>query len=564
MGLALVAVGAWFWGDAPQPARPVKFVLAPGLEAHDPEVSPDGRYVAFVTYDGDGALWVRDLSEDDPRQVPETDGARKPFWSPDSRHIGFSAGSSLWRASVTGDSPPREICTRCVSGVRGGAWTPDGKEILIASLHIVSADGGTPTRIERDRSMGYSADPQFLPIKGRRVVALHQMTPTGNQLQIVDLDRGKYHDIGAGRDPVYSPTKHLVYQDEGPESRIWARPFSLAELDFTGEPFLVADNAFSPSISDDGALVYLEGDAAPVERLVWRDRSGGNREIVSVPLPEARFIDLSPDETKVTYSGVSDGRRSVFIADLTKPDRPPRQFTFGEVVSNDNHPKWSPDGERVAYHTHSGDTFAGSGTWIKPIDGSTPVLAFPNTGIVSQFLGNGEAELLVNHGPVPDIPDGMWTIQFGEVESNGGVRLQPFLRGPDGDRANCAKISPDGRHIVYVQNRAVMVRTFPDGRGPWRLSRPGERASQPRWGPDGDEVFYANSELLVVARVTTEDSFEVTSHEELFRSDGLAGHVMPMYDLSSDGQRIILLDPAPEEEPTLRVTQNWFTEFENR
>src|SRR5262249_24547520 len=53
-------------------------------------VSPDGLHIAFeATIDGKQTLWLRDLDSRAGRMLPHTDRGRFPFWSPDSRFIGF-------------------------------------------------------------------------------------------------------------------------------------------------------------------------------------------------------------------------------------------------------------------------------------------------------------------------------------------------------------------------------------------------------------------------------------------------------------------------------------------
>lgn len=73
--------------------------------------SPDGRHIAFVAaslVDSAPVLYVRDLDNLEPRQLPGTEGATLPFWSPDSRQIGFAAQGELKRIDVAG-GPPRLI-----------------------------------------------------------------------------------------------------------------------------------------------------------------------------------------------------------------------------------------------------------------------------------------------------------------------------------------------------------------------------------------------------------------------------------------------------------------------
>ena len=567
---AILAVIVGFKVGTEPPAR-LKFALAPGEDVHDPEISPDGLRIAYVTYKDGGALWVLDTDKTEPSRIRNSEGALRPFWSPDSRSVGFGARGSLWRVDVEGAGPPREI-SKLFATYQGASWSRDGEEIVVTNgLVRVPASGGVGVRTEIEMGLGYSWDPELLPIEDRTVVLFHRLAAADNRIMLVDLDRRVHDDLGPGRAPVYSPTGHILYQDAGLASRIWAQSFSLETLSTTGEPFLVADNAFAPSVSDDGTLAYIDGDAASVERLVWRDRFGSKTEVASPPLPEARFVDLSPNGETVALSAAANGMRHVWTVDVKNAESQPRQFTFGEPGALHNIPQWSPPpGDRIVYLKRAapGDQSA----WIKPTNGGEAVRAFssPQPAIVSDFWRDGEREYLVVHAPIGD-PKLAWILKYGEVGADGKVALRPLLDTTE--IGVCAKISPDGKHIAYIQGemlngrpepRGVMVRTFPDGLGPWPVSPPGEMAAQPRWSPLGDEILYVSGDRLIAAKVSTTDSFRVEGREELFRSQGLAGHAMPMYDISPDGQRIILLDPVPAEEPTLRVSQHWYEDFRDR
>ena len=62
-------------------------------------ISPDGRQIAFVaTQEGQNLLWVRSLDSFTPKPLAgmEISGSpTPPFWSPDSRFVGFFAGGNL-------------------------------------------------------------------------------------------------------------------------------------------------------------------------------------------------------------------------------------------------------------------------------------------------------------------------------------------------------------------------------------------------------------------------------------------------------------------------------------
>ena len=107
-------------------------------------LSPDGRQIVFVA-SGDGAsrLWLRSLATTTAQPLAGTEGARLPFWSPDSRSIGFFAAGALKRLDVGGGVA--QTLSPAISG-RGGTWHADGVIVFAPSttapLMRVSANGG--------------------------------------------------------------------------------------------------------------------------------------------------------------------------------------------------------------------------------------------------------------------------------------------------------------------------------------------------------------------------------------------------------------------------------------
>ena len=75
-------------------------------------------------------LWVRPLGAIAAQPLPGTDGAGLPFWSPDSRWIGFFAQAKLKKVDVNG-GPPQILCD-APQGT-GGTWNRDGT-ILFAPI----------------------------------------------------------------------------------------------------------------------------------------------------------------------------------------------------------------------------------------------------------------------------------------------------------------------------------------------------------------------------------------------------------------------------------------------
>jgi serine/threonine protein kinase len=138
-------------------------------------VSPDGRFIV-ATGLGGPTLYLRSLDSPEFRPVPGTEGARVPFWSPDSRQIGFFADAKLKITAITG-GPATVLCDQTGLGL-GGTWNRDGV-ILFSSgvlaagpygegfLRRVNASGGACTAVAPG-GQGASDDntgavPEFLP-----------------------------------------------------------------------------------------------------------------------------------------------------------------------------------------------------------------------------------------------------------------------------------------------------------------------------------------------------------------------------------------------------------------
>ena len=132
-------------------------------------VSPDGRRLAMVVAkDGRQQIWIRSLDSVTAEPLASTDGAISPFWSPDSRFVGFvSQGDrTLKKVEVTG-GPARTICAAQADSVP--TWGADGTILFtqfLDGIYRVSADGGTPirvTQIDKSKRELNHYWPQFLP-----------------------------------------------------------------------------------------------------------------------------------------------------------------------------------------------------------------------------------------------------------------------------------------------------------------------------------------------------------------------------------------------------------------
>ena len=112
-------------------------------------LSPDGHSLAFVaSRQGKQTLWVRSFDLAAARELPGTDSANQPFWSPDSRHIAFSAKGKLKTIDVS-NGLSRPLADEPASN---GDWSRDGVIVVTKpDPDQKTAKAASPGSRRRDR-----------------------------------------------------------------------------------------------------------------------------------------------------------------------------------------------------------------------------------------------------------------------------------------------------------------------------------------------------------------------------------------------------------------------------
>ena len=327
--------------NTPSTSDPVSFAL-----------SPDGRQIVFVA-SGDGAarLWLRRLDATSAQPLTGTEGASYPFWSPDSRSVGFFADSKLKRIDIGGGSP-QTLTDACN---RGGTWSPDGTILFTRAaaspLSRIPASGGEPVAVTKLNKQTNHRFPQFLP-GGRQFLFYAQGTPETAGIYLGSLDSSETKRLAAADTAgVYSPDGWLLFIRAG---TLLAQRLDLGRGELTGDPVTVADpvafdaafNAGAFSVSAAGLVAYRSGGAGQ-RQLVWFDRSG--KTLGTMGAPDANNLSspiLSPDGRRVAVSRTVQGNTDIWLLDATRSTR----FTFDPSL--DRFPIWSPDGSRIVFDSN--------------------------------------------------------------------------------------------------------------------------------------------------------------------------------------------------------------------
>ena len=563
-----------------QPTRPVRFAFTPGTDVADPVISPNGRHIAYLAGDEETKLWVQDLGRQEPRELAGTDGAahgaagaRGLFWSPDSAFIGFTVGTELKKIPAR-EGPATLLCQLPGYPYWGGAWSPDGNTIVFTAgvspeLYEVPSGGGSPEfaieleeieQYPREEGMWFLTTPHFPRVEaGKRLLMFSSQIPDNGRIVLRNLDTGEQETVGTGFAGVYSPSGHVlaVYTNSEVSGGLWALPVSISTLKPIGEPFLVAEHAWSPSVGPSGTLVYLDRTGGGWE-LILRDRSGKRIGAVGQKQDMITGPELSPDGRRVAVAAVENNYRDIWIHDVERPVK--TRFTFDKRWNSGA--LWSPSGKQVAFYSGAEDHLhSGSYTLSKPADGTGEGTRLPHEIRFPLDWSPDRRYILGTSYPTGDI----W---YAERKDNNTYEAAPFLQEPFRQRA--AKFSPNGRLVAYSSNESgryeVYVRRFPDGGGKRQVSQNG--GGQPRWSNDGKELFYVEDDWLAVIPVTVSPNFLLGSPRRLFRSAGFrneyrgADAVRPSYDVSADGKRFVIAEPVEDAPPpTIRVVQNWVEAF---
>jgi Tol biopolymer transport system component/predicted Ser/Thr protein kinase len=513
--------------------------------AAPPVISPDGRAVVFGVMDTDrvNRLWLRPL--DGPaRPLPGTDGGTRPFWSPDSRSIGFFTTGELRRIDLAG-GPALAICPS--QNARGGTWNADD-EILFSpdaavGLYRVAATGGEPVSVtELGTSPPESSHryPHFLP-NGRHFLylALAEAGAYGTaaesdlRVMLSSLDGDTPRLLLRGASNTVYAAGHLVFRrGEG----LQARPFDPERLEFTGEQRALVESVHYDagyeravfSASDD-VLAYVGGAFSGQTQLRLLDRAGKTLRIIEEGVEQInpRF---SPDGRRVAISMFDSQGEFVWVYDLERGVR--SRLTFDEGLQG--FPVWSPDGTRVAYAWNEG---SGWGTAVRRTDGEgdREILVDDSLNVVP-YAWSRDGRYLVLTGYGGGSSD-LWVLESDEDP-------RPLIDVPH--NVSLPSLSPDGNWLSYTSDESgrmeVYVTRFPSARGRWLVSNEGGLESL--WHPDGRSLYYRSlSHTVMQVPLSFSGSggknLEIEPPFKLFDLISSLDSEEGVYDLAPDGKTFV-------------------------
>src|SRR5579859_2475744 len=564
--LAMLSVFLLLHKDPPKP--PIFSSLAPPQGTYfelegdlgvPPAISPDGSAVIFGA---GGAIWYRSLRDGTERELSKGKNEVYPFWSPDSKNIGFFADGKL-RTMEISTGATRTLCD--ASNHRGGSWGNSGIIVFTPTtrdiLYQIPAMGGTPKPITQLDVNLHSTHrwPFFLP-DGQHFlyIAANHVKPQGEQngIYVASLD-GKMNKplvtshVGAE----FASGKLFFVRDQ----KLLAQALDLKKMELIGSAVTIAEGIVADigvwhatfSVSNADTLLYQTGTASGKSRLEWVDRAGkhlnfvsetdvlfgprlsrsGKQLLAAMGDPGADIWKLDPEglqKTRLTFENLSVSE-AVWSPDEThfaySLGQPGKRFTLNvKSASGSDTPKvlqetsdinsptdWSPDGRYLLCERF---VTGASQIWVVDLEGKEPTHAFGSTSVAPNLQSSGQFS-----------PDGKW------------MALVSSITGPQ----------------IYVV-------PFQGGGGQWQVSTDGGR--WPRWRRDGKELYFVSSrnEMMAVKIVRKGESLEFGKPERLFAYHPalrIFRSGMINYDVSNDGKRFLLVVVADENTKPLTLLSNW-------
>jgi eukaryotic-like serine/threonine-protein kinase len=516
-------------------------------------VSPDGRTVAVVGFDGGGLrLSLRELDRYTTTALPTTLGATLPFWSPDGRALGFFADGEL-RVVELATGQVRTLCP--APDPRGGSWNGDDVILYTPSpaggVHRTTATGGPcepvplrdsePPRPQQTpgRPEPRTGRPYFLGDGQHYVLASGLVSWLGRlgEQSLVLLER---HEDPT-RSVVAAPD-HLLFRTA--DGALYAQRIDVRRRRLSGTPRRLLDEVIASaghtavSTSANGVMVVQGPGSTSFRMLQWTDRTGQVVDSLVVP-PAFWVVRPSTRGDRVALGGWQLGLHDRARGVTTVHHR----AAWSPLVA----PVWAPGDTLLA--------FMGGGSLgiqvLDPRTGATRALGLPDELFQARPLdwsrdGRLLAFSLRPPGDRSRVEAWVYDLVTGEVrrlfEDPGDVMQMRF--------------SPDGRWVAWHSfargNTDVYVRPLQGEGAPVRISPDG--GAEPRWSVDGRELYFWRPGTTTVMAVTVHpDASPAFSAPRLFRALPTAS--LSDYEPTPDGGLALLVFGG--EQPGYTLILDW-------
>jgi Tol biopolymer transport system component len=553
--LSAIALGsAW---PALQHVREAPFVQGPEfrLDIATPmttapaafALSPDGRSIVFVASDnGRSRLWLRALDQNTAKPIPDTDDAIWPFWSPDSRSIGFFANTKLRTLSLDGGA--RQTLADAPSPA-GAAWTRDGGILFTpgngTGILRVPESGGPVVPVTKlaEGEAGHLVP--AISSDGRHFLFSVSGTAAVNGTYLAALDddwRVRITEARRSAAAFLSPDRVAWIERDS----LLVQGIDLQARRLVGTAVTVTPIAMSVtvgtepgtgfSVSMNGLLAY-RSDPMRKRALTWRDRSGmQSGQVGDASNSSLQFPNFSPNG-RLLAGARQWPQPAIWIVDLARNQE--SRFTFDP--SGATIPVWSPDGQQMAFVSLRAGTYGIYLGHAQQPGADELRFQLPYSTVVQDWSPDGKYLLFYETHPASR---NVFVLDLTAKDAP----PKPIAATPATE--SIAQFSPDGRWIAYQTNASgrfeIVVKPFRDGSvegGTWQVSKDG--GVQPRWRKDGRELYFIapDGALMAAAISAGAQSLEFSTLVKLFMTrisggGGIGANALD-YAVAADGRFLI-------------------------
>jgi serine/threonine-protein kinase len=522
-------------------------------------VSPDGTRVVFVVRSGaTSKLLLASLDQDAASPLPGTEGSIHPFFSPDGRWIGFSAGPKLKKIALSGGAP---VVLADAPGFRGAAWGEDGFIYFTPDqyreIDRVPAEGGEAKPVTRIHASEGEQQHRWVDVVPGTNTILYAV---GSGF---DWDEAKIFaeriDTGArkvvvrgGTFPRYLPGGTLVFERGG---SLFAVAFDARSLATSGSPVEVAKGVFvdgsgfaQMDFSRNGLLVTASSEAAAGGlSLSWINRDGRG-EPLPVPKQDYNFVALSPDGSRAAL-GIGN---SISTLDLSR-----NVLTRLTTSARAENPVYSSDARKLYFGLEKEKYYK---VFSKDADDSGPeALLFASEASEYPMQVSADGRWMLTS---LNLPSGEAELRLRRLDA-AGANAKPLTLIRSQFFNNYAVFSADARWVAYQSEESGRPEIYvrPACREERRFQISPEGGTNPIWSHDGKEIFYlCGAKFVSVPVAIKEGEVHPGAPKALFEN-----HEILVFDADRAGQRFLAAEnPNFGAETKLILVVNWFAEVKRK
>lgn len=520
---AILVFGAWWFRsdifgnsrlvfNSPQVSR-----LTENGKSHLPEISPDGKYIAFVNSDaGMNSLKVRQVATDSTVQiVPPTNlEFRMPTFSPDGSYVFYAlideGVGTVYQIPTLGGTAKKII----VDVDTKISFSPDGKQFIFArhnpnkggdTVIIANRDGSNPQPFITNQETGYDMIAEAVWSPDGENILLGALKRRGDGLERINIVAVSVKDkkiqavgekawIGAASLNWLKDNSGFVFiaKNEPVESsQIWHLSFPKGEArQITND---ISDYKSLSLANDDKTMVTTKVDSIS-SFWTFAPNTKELKQLTAESRNYAGFSGIEPTASgKIYYTGRNGTEVNIWEAD--EDGKNEKQIASDNLINGT--PAVSKDGKFLVF---SSNRKGGFRIWRTDLVGKTTVQ------LTGEANGGDFRPQLSNDGQtvvfMRQTKDGGKSVLM-KVSSSGG-EVKPLL--PEDDFSQMIpKISFDGKHIAYfsfkfdeqtltLQNKLTICEF--DGREIGKVEKEIQIGigTNFAWSPDGKSLTFVNSE----------------------------------------------------------------------